>query len=265
MIKPKTVEELEIMRAGGKKLGIILDTLLQAAQPGVVLTELEQIAQDLIKHSGGTPSFMTVEDYRWATCLCVNESVVHGIPTAYALKEGDVLTIDIGILYQGLHTDTAWTKIITDDKAPVDPEKVRLLEIGKVALAKSLQRAKHGNRIGHISEIIQQTVEGAGFSIIKSLVGHGVGYELHEDPQIPGYVRGSIANTPKLERGMTIAVEIIYAAGNGAIVYENNDGWTLSTKDRSLSSVFEHTIAITDGEPEILTHSEATTVPFLEN
>lgn len=262
MIRPKTADELHRMRIGGHKLGIVLDELLAMAIPGVTLTEIEERSQKRIKELGGSPSFQTVEDYKWSTCLCVNEAVVHGIPTPYVLQIGDVLTIDVGMLYEGLHTDTAWTKIITDGKTGVDPEKIRLLEVGKQALAQALLQAKHGNRIGNISEVIQKTVEGAGFSIIKSLVGHGVGYELHEDPQIPGYVRGAVANTMKLEKGMTIAVEIIYAAGGGAIVYENNDGWTLSTKDRSLSSVFEHTIAITEGEPEILSVSEATAVIY---
>lgn len=248
------------MRKGGQALGRILERLLDAAQPGVSLAAIEDLAQQLIREAGGKPSFQTVDGYKWATCLCVNEVVVHGIPTPYVLKRGDVLTIDVGILMDKLHTDTAWTKIISAPDETPDPEKVRLLDVGQQALSEAVAQAVAGNRVGHISAATQRVIEGAGYSIVKSLVGHGVGYELHEEPQIPGFVRGDIKNTPRLEAGMTIAVEIIYAAGAGAIVYENDDGWTLSTKDRSLSSVFEHTLVVTQGKPEILTSSEATAV-----
>ncbi len=250
MIHVKTPEEIAIMREGGRKLGTILDDLLVFSQPGVVLMDIEKRACDLIEKSGATASFKTVPGYTWATCLNVNEVVVHGIPTPYILKDGDVLTIDIGLLYKGFHTDTAGTKIIG-----VSTKNEKFLKIGQLALERGIEAARVGNRIGDISKVVQETIEGAGYSIVKSLVGHGIGRDLHEEPQIPNFLRGSIENTLPLKEGMTIAIEPIYAMGRGEIVYENEDGWTLATRDRSLTSVFEHTLAITTNGPLILTRS----------
>lgn len=246
MIDIKTPEEIADMREGGVILGNILQELLEYSAPGVVLLDIEKKANELIEKNGAKASFATVPGYKWATCLCVNEVVVHGIPTAYVLKEGDVLTIDIGLLYKGFHTDTAWTKII-------DGQDDKFLTTGKLALERGIASAKIGNRVGDISNVIQETIEGAGYSIVKSLVGHGVGRELHEEPQVPNYLRGAIEHTIPLQEGMTIAIEPIYAMGRGEIVYENDDGWTLATRDRSLTSVFEHSIAITAKGALILT------------
>jgi methionyl aminopeptidase len=248
MIHIKTPEEIIIMREGGKKLGTILEDLLAFSQPGVVLMDIEKRACELIEKSGASASFKTVPGYSWATCLNVNEVVVHGIPTSYALRDGDVLTIDIGLLYKGFHTDTAGTKIIGSSK-----KNEEFLRIGKLALERAIEQARIGNRIGDISKVVQETIEGAGYSIVKSLVGHGIGRDLHEEPQIPNYLRGAIENTLPLKEGMTIAIEPIYAAGHGEIIYENTDGWTLATRDRSLTSVFEHTLAITAKGPCVLT------------
>lgn len=258
MMHQKTPEEIAWMREGGKKLGNILQILLTSAVAGITLLQLEDQAQKLIAEAGGTPSFQTVDGYRWATCLCVNEVVVHGIPTPYLLQVGDVLTIDIGMLYKGFHTDTAWTKIITNEKLQVTnyEEKQTFLNIGMLALERAMEAAKVGNHIGDISYVIQKTIEDAGYSVVKSLTGHGVGKVLHEDPQIPNYVRGKIDNTSLLVEGMTIAIEPIYTMGKGEVVYENDDGWTIATRDRSLSAVFEHTIALTHEGSLVLTKSE---------
>lgn len=249
----KTPEELSLMVDGGKKLKEILLDLLDFSRVGVSLLDIENRAQNLIKASGGTPSFQTVEDYKYATCLCINDVVVHGIPTKYKIVENDVLTIDIGMIYGGLHTDTAWTKLVSsvnpDDKSP----NVKFLQIGEQALIQAISAAKAGNRIGHISQIIQSIIEGAGYSVVKSLVGHGVGRELHEMPQIPGFLRGPIESTPLLVDGMTIAIEIIYAMGKGDIIYANDDGWSIATRDGSLSACFERTVAITGNDAVILT------------
>ena len=248
MIHIKTPEEIAIMREGGKKLGTILEDLLEFSAPGIVLMDIEKRACDLIEKAGAAASFKTVPEYSWATCLNVNEVVVHGIPTPYVLKEGDILTIDIGLIYKGFHTDTAGTKIIGSSK-----KNERFLAIGKLALSRGIAASVIGNRVGNISKVVQETIEGAGYSIVKSLVGHGIGRDLHEEPQIPNYLRGAIENTPLLQEGMTIAIEPIYAMGRGEIVYQNDDGWTLATRDRSLTSVFEHTLAITKDGPVILT------------
>ncbi len=253
----KAPEEIAVMREGGKKLGEVLQKLLDKATSGVALTEIELFAQQLIAEAGGVASFQTVKNYKWATCLCVNDVVVHGPPSSYRLKDGDVLTIDVGLLYKGFHTDTAWTKLIQNSKPPAGgqnyEEKEKFLKIGEEALWKAIAQAKAGNRIGHISREIQSTIEGAGYSVVRALVGHGVGNELHEAPQIPGYLQVPINETLELVLGMTLAVEIIYAMGDGAVDYSKHDGWTIATRDRSLSAVFEHTVVITAGKPELLT------------
>ncbi len=258
MIDIKTSAEIADMREGGRRLGTILEELLNYSKPGVILTDIEKKADELITQNGATASFKTVQGYHWATCLNVNEVVVHGIPSAYILKEGDVFTIDIGLIYKGFHTDTAGTKIVKSEKSKVKgyEEKEKFLKIGKLALERGIEQAGPGNRIGDISKVVQDTIEGAGYSIVKSLVGHGVGRELHEEPQVPNYLRGAIENTLLLKEGMTIAIEPIYAMGRGEIVYENDDGWTLATRDRSLTSVFEHSIAIMANGPIVLTKPE---------
>jgi methionyl aminopeptidase len=255
MIHIKTPEEIVVMRDGGRKLGTILNDLLAFSEPGVVLLDIEKRANELILQSGATPSFSTVPGYHWATCLNVNEVVVHGIPSKYALRDGDLLTIDIGLIYKGFHSDTAGTKIAASKGYKIPETTKKFLEMGKLALDRGIEAARVGNRVGNISQVVQETIEGAGYSIVKSLVGHGIGHELHEEPQIPNYLRGAIENTLPLREGMTIAIEPIYAQGRGEIVYENDDGWTLASRDRSLTSVFEHSLAITANGPLVLTKS----------
>ncbi|KKU83167.1 MAG: Methionine aminopeptidase [Microgenomates group bacterium GW2011_GWA2_47_8] len=250
-----TQNKIAYMQEGGTKLGVILGQLLHAAQPGVSLIEVEKLAQRLIKEAEGEASFQTVKDYRWATCLCVNDVVVHGIPTDYQLKEGDMLTIDVGILYQGFHTDTAWTKIVRSQKQDKQNEKERFLKIGEEALWSAIDVARVGNRVGHISQVIQRIVQGAGYGIVRTLVGHGVGRELHEEPQIPGILKTSIESTPELVPDMTIAIEVIYAMGSGAVVYANDDGWSIASRDGSLTAVFEHSVVVTRDRPMVLTRT----------
>lgn len=251
----KTTEELAIMRVGGQKLGRILQTLLDFATAGKSLVEIDSEADELIREAGGIASFKTVKGYQWTTCLCVGDVVVHGIPTEYRLKEGDLLTIDVGILYKGFHTDTAWTKIVNSDKQEVISDKEKFLRVGEEALWKAIDQARVGKRIGHISQTIQRIIESAGYGIVRTLVGHGVGRELHEAPQIPGFVKNPIETTPELISGMTLAIEVIYAMGGGAVVYPNDDGWSIGSRDGSLTAVFEHTAAVTDADPIVLTRT----------
>lgn len=246
----KTKDEIAVMREGGAKLGAILQQLLAEARPGVTLLEIEARADHLIRDAGGEASFKTVKGYKWATCLCVGDVVVHGIPTQYRLKEGDLLTIDVGLLYKGFHTDTAWTKEIISHKSNVLSP---FFKTGEDALWEAVTQARAGNRVGHISQAIQRIVQGAGYGIVKTLVGHGVGRELHEAPQIPGFLKIPVEATPELTRDMTIAVEVIYAMGDGRVVYSNDDGWSIASRDGSPTAVFEHTILVTDGTPEVLT------------
>jgi len=247
------------MREGGKKLWHILQILLDMSVAGVPLEIIEQRARNEIQKAGGSPSFMTVNGYQWATCLCLNEQVVHGIPSSYILKDGDVFTIDIGMIYKGFHTDTAWTKIIQNSESKIQnqelKEKEKFLKVGEETLQKAISVAKAGNRVGHISQTIEQTITASGYDVVRSLTGHGVGKILHEEPMIPEYLDKPIDKTPLLTSGMTLAIEVIYAMGKGGIEYESEDGWTLATKDKSLSAVFEQTITVGDGDSSVLTGS----------
>lgn len=255
MIILKSQQQLRLMAQGGEKLKKILDKLLSLAKPGIETKALDEIAIKMITEAGGKASFQTVDGYRFTTCMCVNEEVVHGIPDD-TLRKGDILCIDAGILYKGYHTDSASTIYIDDDQLISSNKKKSIavfLETGKKALNKAISAAISGNRIGDISFAIDSTVTSAGYSIVKSLVGHGIGKELHEDPQIPGFLSGRIENTQKLQSGMTLAIEVIYSQGKGEIAYKNDDGWTIATKDKSLSAVFEKTVVITDRTVRILT------------
>lgn len=257
----KTPEEIEIMRQGGRILAQIMEEIKKKVKPGVTTLELNQIGDQLIEAAGGQPSFKMVKGYQWATCMCVNETVVHGIPDSYQLKEGDLLGIDIGNFYQGFHTDMSETVVVSHfndvyhhSKNLNDLNHLRkFITVGQEALNKAISMAKAGNHVGHISLAIQKTIEEAGFSPVKALVGHGVGKNLHEDPPIPCLLRGNIEETPVLETGMTLAIEVIYNQRASGVVYKNDDGWTIKTADNSLSGLFEKTIALLADGPEELT------------
>lgn len=241
--------KIQAMTQGGKKLGRILDALLNFAKPGVSLIEIDKFAEKLVLDSGGTPSFKSVKNYKFATCLCLNDIVVHGIPTNYKLKEGDVLGIDVGFYYKGFHTDAAWTISIGN----VSPQIKNFLQTGKLALSKAIEKALPNNKVWDISKAIEDALKSAGFSPVRQLVGHGVGKSLHEVPQIPCFARGKRENSPKLYEGQTLAIEIIYNMGSFPVVYKNDDGWSIKTEDNSLSGLFEHTILIRKDRPLVLT------------
>lgn len=258
MIHIKNKEEIEKMRKGGRILAEVLREVVASIKPGVTELELDALAERLIREKGGEPGFKKVKGYRHAICVSTNDVVVHGVPSGYAYKEGDVAGIDCGVYYEGFHTDMAETIRVANSKEQIaDSKKDKIddfLETGKRALEDAIIVAKAGNRIGHISQKIQQIVEEEnGYSIVRSLVGHGVGRELHEEPEVPGFLLDPISKTPLLRPGMTIAIEIIYNMGSADVVYKGADGWSIATKDGSLSGVFERTVLITDREPEILT------------
>lgn len=239
----RTPQELDLMRESGRISAVALKKVLESAKPGVNLLDLERIAEEAIKEEGGAVSFKTEPGYFWATCLTVNEEVVHGIPRDIVLKEGDKLSIDLGALYKGWHTDTAWSLIIGGKGS-------KFLSVGEEAMWSGIKQAKAGNRVGDISNAIQTVIEGAGYSVVESLVGHGVGRSLHEDPMIPGI--GKKGTGPVLQAGMTLAIEAIYTAGNGSVAHLD-DGWTIVSEDGSLGGLFEMTIIVTEGEPEVIT------------
>jgi len=254
MIDLKTKEEIEIMAEGGRILADVLFEVLKHAKPGVSELELDQLAEKLILEKGGEPGFKRVDGYKHTICISTNDVVVHGIPTTYKLKEGDVVGIDCGVYYKGFYTDMAQTIRIKDEGLMIKNDEVdNFLKTGEKAMWEGIKAARFGNRVGDISKVIQNIVEGQGYSVVRSLIGHGVGRKLHEEPEVPGFLSGSILKTPLLKIGMTIAIEVIYNMGKSEVVYSNSDGWTIKSKDNSLSGLFERTIAITKGEPLVLT------------
>ncbi len=254
----KTKEQIEIMAKAGKILGEVLHETLKMVKPGVTEIALDRFADELITKKGGFPGFKKVKGYHHATCISVNDEVVHGIPGNRKLKEGDVVCIDTGVYVDGFHSDMAETILVSNSKFearnPNNKKILRFLETGKSAMYAGIRQAKPGNRVGDISKAIQDIVEkDGGYSIVHSLVGHGVGRKLHEEPQIPGYLSGKIEKTPQLTPGMTIAIEVIYNMGKANVEYEGSDDWTIVTKDGSLSGVFERTIVVADNGPKLLT------------
>ena len=244
MIPLKTPAEIEKMKEGRFRLAKVMAAVLKEAQPGISLQELDQLAESLIKKQGGQPSFKMVPRYKWTTCININQGVVHGIPGKYRLKKSDIVSVDMGMFYKGLHTDESWTILIQNSKFKIQNEKKeKFLKAGERALNAAIKAAKPGNHIGHISWAIEREIKKAGFSPVRALTGHGVGRQLHEEPQIPCYLPSKIRNTPKLRRGMTLAIEVIYAWGKPDLVLLN-DGWTVETADSSLSALFERTVFV---------------------
>lgn len=238
------------MAQGGQIAAQVLDQVRRRAQVGAALLDLEKLAILEIERRGARPSFLGYRGYEFATCLNVNEGIVHGLPNGYRLKNGDLLKIDLGIFFQGFHTDTALSIVV--GKRTEFQE--RFLRAGQGALKNALAGCQVAGCVGDLSAAMQTTVEAAGFNVVRDLVGHGVGRKLHEPPQIPCY--GGNGSGRVLEAGMTLAVEVIYCAGNPDLrVLE--DGWTMITKDGSLAGLFEHTVAVTASGPRVLTASNA--------
>ena len=263
MIHNKTLNEISIMSEGGRILAEVLGEVLKHVKPGVSEVGLDVLAEKLIREKGAEPGFKKVRGYKHTICVSTNDVVVHGVPTGYKLKEGDIIGIDCGVYYKGFNTDAAHTVRVKSSKfnpstslragVQSSDEVDRFLETGKRALEEAIKVAKVGNRTGHISKKIQDIIEGQGYSVVRSLVGHGVGRSLHEEPEVPGFLATKIDNTVKLSVGMTIAIEVIYNMGKVDVVYSNNDGWTIKTKDNSVSGLFERTIAITKEGQLVLT------------
>lgn len=248
----KTEREIQLMIEGGRKLSEIRNLLISQTKPGIKTIELNQLGEKEILKAGGKPSFKTVKGYKHAICVSINEEVVHGIPGKKKIKEGDVVGIDVGMIYGELHTDTAWTVAVGSGKCEVGSEIKRFLKVGEETLAKAIEVAKAGNRIGHISKVIEENIKKAGYSPVKVLTGHGVGKSLHEEPAIPQVFLGKVEDTPKIVPGMTLAIEVIYNLGT-AEVFMKRDGWTIATQDGKISATFERTIAVSNNGVIILT------------
>ncbi len=254
MIPIKTEAEVEVMREGGRILAEILEQLAVAVQPGISTFDLEKLARKFVSFYKVKPSFLGYQDFPAALCTSVNGEVVHGVPSVTRiLKKDDIISLDMGVLYRGFNVDSALTvpvlgKLTRDQWAKDNPELNKLIKTTKAALNAGIEQAKAGNRLGKISNAIQGVVEKEGFSVIREMVGHGVGRELHEEPQIPNY--GQSGEGPVLEEGMVLAIEPMVSAGDWHLV---RDGLTYKTKDGSWAAHFEHTVAITKSGPLILT------------
>lgn len=240
-------EELKLIRKSGKITAIALQKVLQAVKVGVTTLELDQLAEKLIREAGGEPSFMMEPGYKWTTCMNVNDMVVHGIPNDYKLQKGDRLGVDLGTVYEGFHSDASWTVEVETNHLE------SFFEAGKIAVKNAIKQCVPGKHVGDISKAMEDGIRGGGYSPVKQLVGHGVGHKLHEDPEIPCFLRGKIENTPEIKEGMVFAIEAIYNEGRSEVVYLNNDGWTIVTKDATVSGLFEHTVIVTKNGPEIVT------------
>ena len=237
------------MRKSGSIAAAALKKALQEIKVGVSGLDLDKVVQDEIYRLGGDLSYKTVPGYKYATCITVNEAVVHGIPTDKKFEAGDKVSVDLAVSYKGWHTDCAWSKVIEGLEEQKDKEQ--FLKTGEEALWDGIDQAIGGNRVGDISNAIQPKVEGAGYSVVRSLVGHGVGRSLHEEPEIPGF--GAKGSGMVLKKDMTLAIEVIYTMGRSEVVLEK-DGWTFSTADKSLGGLFEMTVVVGQKKAEILTH-----------
>jgi methionyl aminopeptidase len=242
----KSPAEVDQMAEAGAVVAEVLALLSERMAPGVKTAELDALAEELIRSRGGIPTFKGYRGYPASICVSPNSMVVHGIPGEYVLEEGDVVSVDVGVTLGGFVADSAWTFPVGEITSVAE----QLLQACRAALEAGIDQARAGNRIGDISAAVQRWAEGAGFSVIRSLVGHGVGRAMHEEPQIPNY--GEPGRGARLEPGMTLAIEPMISAGSPEI-FVHEDNWSISTSDDSLAAHFEHTVAVTDDGPRILT------------
>jgi methionyl aminopeptidase len=249
MIIRKSKSEIETMSRAGDVVAKTLALLGERARPGVTTAELDEAAETYIRSQGGVPTFKGYRGFPAAICTSPNSMVVHGIPGPYVLEDGDLISVDVGVTLDGFVADSAYTFAVGE----VDHEAGRLLDACQAALAAGIEQARAGNHVQDLSAAVQRTTEEAGFSVVRSLVGHGIGRSMHEDPQVPNF--GEPGHGPLLQPGMTLAIEPMINAG-GPDVWMADDRWSISTGDDSLSAHFEHTVAITDNGPLVLTKAE---------
>jgi methionyl aminopeptidase len=242
----KSQAEIETMARAGRVVAETLALVEEHLQPGITTAELDAIAEEFIRSHGGVPTFKGYRGYPASTCMSPNSMVVHGIPGPVRLEDGDILSVDVGVTLDGFVADSAWTFPV----GAIDAEAQRLLDVCQAALQAGIEQARAGNTIRDISRAVQTVTEEAGYGVIRSLVGHGVGRSMHEDPQVPNFV--SAHRGPELREGMTIAIEPMITVGEPE-VYVHDDEWSISTTDGSLAAHFEHTVAVTSERPRILT------------
>lgn len=246
MIILKSPQEIDIMRAAGRLTALTIAELKRAIRPGVTTAELDALAEDFITRHGGIPAFKGYQGFPGSICASVNDEVVHGIPGLRQVKSGDIISIDIGAIVDGYVGDAAFTAPVGE----VREEALELMRVTEEALYRGIAEARPGRRLSDISHAIQVHVEKAGFSVVRDYVGHGIGTKMHEDPPVPNY--GPPGRGPRLQVGMVLAIEPMVNRGTYEVRVLPN-GWTVVTADGSLSAHFEHTVAITESGPEILT------------
>jgi methionyl aminopeptidase len=249
VIVRKSQGELEAMREGGRITAACLRMLSGSVRPGVTTRELDSLAEEFIHDHGGRPEFKGYQGFPASICASPNAMIVHGIPGPYRLKEGDLISLDVGVRYEGFVTDSAITVAVGE----VPLETTRLLETTRRALEAATEQARPGNHLGDIGHAIQSLAESRGYGVVRDLVSHGVGRKMHEDPQIPNY--GRPGTGPRLLSGMTFAIEPMITLGSYEIRLSEWDGWSIYTADGSLAAHFEHTIAVTDEGPWVLTQN----------
>lgn len=246
MVVYKTEEEIDLIKESADILGRAHGEVAKHIREGISTIELDKIAEEFICDNGGSPSFKGYNGFKHSLCISLNSEVVHGIPTNYTLKSGDVVSIDCGVFFKGYHSDSAYTHAIGE----VSPEVAELLVRTKESLYKGIECAVAGSRIGDIGFAIQMHVEKHGYGVVRELVGHGLGKNLHESPEVPNY--GKRGQGMKLQEGLVIAIEPMVNLGSRHVVQEN-DGWTIRTRDKKPSAHFEHTVVVRKGQAEILT------------
>jgi methionyl aminopeptidase len=246
VIRLKSPAEIEGMARAGDLVAETIALVGENLRPGITTAELDQIADEFIREHGGVATSKGYRGFPAATCISPNSMVVHGIPGGHVVAEGDLISVDVGITLDGLIADSAYTFAVGE----ITEDARRLLEACETARDAGIAQARPGNHVGDISHAVQAVVEGAGFAVVRALVGHGVGRSYHEDPQIPNF--GDPGRGPLLQAGMTIAIEPMITAGS-AQVYVHDDEWSISTEDGSLAAHFEHTVAVLDDGPRILT------------
>lgn len=235
-------------RENGKRIAEIKKQAVEFAQSHEQCAEIDAYVDRLIVKAGGEPAFKKVPGYKWATCICLNDELVHGIPKGKIAKSGDLMTIDMGMYYHGTTTDTATSFVI----GQASPEQEHFLGVGRQALKKVIKAAKVGRRVRDLAEAVQETIEAAGFNVTRNLTGHAVGKTMHEEPMIPNFVSSDPVLRVRLVPGMTLALEVMYMAGNWPLVVQP-DKWTMSTADGQMSAVFEEDVLLLPGTTEVLT------------
>ena len=252
MVTIKSPREMDVMAEAGRILAGTLAHMRDIVRPGMTTEDLDRAAEEFIRsHPGATPSFKGLYGFPKTLCTSINQEIVHGIPSPKrVLKEGSVVSVDCGVQYEGLHVDSAVTLPVGE----ISPEAQRLLDVTQESLAAGIAQARLGNHIGDIGHAVQQVAEGAGYGVVRELVGHGIGTRFHEEPQVPNY--GSPKRGPRLLPGMTLAIEPMITAGSPA-TKTLKDKWTVVTADGSLAAHFEHTVAITESGPRVLTAAES--------